>query len=96
MNASLYRHIAEKSGVELRPARQNQLGQLIELGVPEEAIHFYREAEPARCAEIAKVRLWPIQHVVEENTDYVRGCYVCPHGYVVSQRRSAETRSAST
>jgi SMI1/KNR4 family protein SUKH-1 len=83
MNANLYREIAEKSKVELRPASESQLRQLIELGVPEEAILFYREAEPARCAEIAKIRLWPIKHVIEENTDYVPGCYVRPHGYVV-------------
>jgi hypothetical protein len=83
MNANLYREIAEKSRVELRPASESQLRQLIELGVPKEAILFYREAEPARCAEIAKTRLWPIKNVIEENTDYVPGCYVRPHGYVV-------------
>lgn len=53
------------------------------MGVPQEAIRFYREAEPTRCVEIAKIRLWPIKDVIEENTDYVPGCYVRPHGYVV-------------
>jgi hypothetical protein len=80
MNANVYREIAEKSKVELRPASESQLRQLIELGGPEEAILFYREAEPIRCAEIAKIRLWPIKQVIEENTDYVPGCYVRPHG----------------
>jgi hypothetical protein len=83
MNPDLYREIIAKSKVELRPASHAQLQQLMELHVPEEAIHFYREAEPSQCAEIARVRLWPIKHVIEENTDYVPGCYVQPHGYVV-------------
>jgi hypothetical protein len=65
MNPDLYRQIAEKSRVELRPASQAQLRQLMELRVPEEAIRFYREAEPTRCAEIARVRLWPIKNVIE-------------------------------
>lgn len=83
MNANLYREITEKSGVKLRPASEPRLQQLLELGVPEEAIRFYREAEPETCAEIARIRLWPIKHVIEENVDYVPGCYVCAHGYVV-------------
>lgn len=83
MNANLYREIAEKSKVELRPASESQLRQLIELGVPQDVIRFYREAEPTRCAEIARIRLWPIKDVIEENTDYVPGCFVRPHGYVV-------------
>ena len=83
MDVNLYREIVVKSRVELRPATQAQLQQLMELRVPEEAIRFYREPEPTRYAEIARVRLLPIKHVVEENTDYVPGCYVQPHGYVV-------------
>lgn len=33
--------------------------------------------------KIARIRLWPIKNVIEENTDYVPVCYVRPHGYVV-------------
>jgi hypothetical protein len=83
MNANLYREIEEKSKVELRPASESEIRQLKELGVPEDAVRFYREAEPTRCAEIAKIRLWPIKHVIEENADYVPGCFVRPYGYVV-------------
>jgi hypothetical protein len=52
MNAELYRLVAVKSGVELRSASKDQIRELIDLGVPEDAIDFYREAEPASCAEI--------------------------------------------
>lgn len=50
MNPNLYREIAEKSKVEFRPASETQLRQLMELHAPEEAIRFYREAEPSECA----------------------------------------------
>lgn len=83
MNANLYKLIAEKSGVKLRPANESQLRALIELGVPQQAVNFYREAEPGACAEIAEIRLWPIKDIIEENTKYVPGCYVRPHGYIV-------------
>ena len=83
MNAELYRLVAVKSGVELRSASKDQIRELIDLGVPEDAIDFYREAEPASCAEIEDIRLWPISDVLEENTKFVPGCYVRPHGYIV-------------
>jgi SMI1/KNR4 family protein SUKH-1 len=50
--------------------------------MPEEGCAFYRSFEPSRCAEIAKVRLWPINDVLIENTDAVPGCDVQPLGYV--------------
>jgi hypothetical protein len=83
MNDELHRAIATKSGVELRPATEGDLRELRNLNAPEDAIAFYREAEPTRCAEIKRIRLWPITKVVEENTDYIPGCYVQQYGYVV-------------
>ena len=83
MNDELYRTLTVHSGVALRPASDDGIRQLQTLGIPEDAIAFYREAEPAECAEIEKIRLLPITDVVEENTNYVPGAYIHPHGYVV-------------
>jgi hypothetical protein len=82
-NTELRDQIAAKSGILLQPANETGIEQLRSLKVPEDAIAFYREAEPAECAEIEKIRIWPIKDVVEENTNYVPGCYIQPHGYVV-------------
>jgi hypothetical protein len=82
-DSQLRDQIAAKSGVQLGPANETGIEQLRVFKVPDDAIAFYREAEPSRYAEIEKIRLWPIQQVVEENTDYVPGCYARPHGYVV-------------
>ena len=75
--------IRQKSKVEFRPASRGGIDQLRSIGVPEDALTFYRDSEPAIMAEINKVRLWPISHIVVENRDYVPGCYVQPCGYVV-------------
>jgi len=83
MNDDLARAIATQCGVALRPASDDGIRQLQALGIPDDAITFYRQAEPAECAEIEKIRLWPIKRVAEENTDYVPGCYTQPYGYVV-------------
>jgi hypothetical protein len=80
---SLLDQIREKSGVEFRPATPARLEQLRALGVPDDALTFYRDSEPAKYVEIAKVRLWPITQVLSENKDYVPGAYAQPCGYVV-------------
>jgi len=53
------------------------------LGVPEDALQFYRQATPARIAEIGKVRLWNVGDLEVENRDAVPGYYALPCGYVV-------------
>jgi hypothetical protein len=53
------------------------------LGVPHDALQFYRNSAPVRMAEIEKVRLWNVKDIVVENTDAVPGCYAHPCGYVV-------------
>jgi len=81
--AELAKQIVEKSDVPLRPATPESIADLRKLGVPDEAIAFFSEFEPARCAEIEDIRLWPLQEVLAENKDYVPGCYVVQHGYIV-------------
>jgi len=80
---SLAKQMTEKSGVALRPALQESCSALQRMGIPAEAIAFFSEFEPAQCAEIEDVRLWPLQEVLAENTDYVPGCYIVQYGYVV-------------
>ena len=80
--APLIEQIAEQTGVEFRPASPMELAKLEALGVPESILAFYREFEPSDCAE-GQVRLWPIEHVLEENEAYVPGAYASKHGYIV-------------
>jgi len=89
MNDELYRNITARSGVELRPANEDGIRQLQALSFPLNAVAFYRTAEPTSCAEINEARLLPIHDVVEENTNYVPGAYIHPHGYVVVATSSA-------
>jgi hypothetical protein len=79
----LTEEIAAKSGVPLRPAAPESVFALERLGTPNEAITFFREFEPAECADIDGVRLWPIQEIVAENKEYVPGCYIIESGYIV-------------
>ena len=53
------------------------------LGVPEDALQFYRIAVPARMAEIGKARLCTVNDMVIENRDAVPGCFAHPSGYTV-------------
>jgi hypothetical protein len=69
--------------VEFRPAASAALEQLRAIGAPEDALEFYRDSAPTKCSEIDDIRLWPIVDVLEENKDYVPGCFIQPHGYVV-------------
>jgi hypothetical protein len=80
---SLLDEIKQKSRVEFRPATAGKMDKLRALGLPEDALTFYRDSEPARTAEIAKVRLRTIEDIVDENRDYVPGAYTQPCGYVV-------------
>lgn len=80
--APLILQIADQTGVEFRAASPADLAKLEALGVPASILGFYREFEPSECAE-GQVRLWPIQHVLEENEAYVPGAYASKHGYIV-------------
>jgi hypothetical protein len=80
---TLLDEIKQKTRVEFRSATAEKMEKLRALGLPEDALTFYRDSEPTRTAEIAKVRLRTIEDIVEENRDYVPGAYTQPCGYVV-------------
>jgi hypothetical protein len=80
---NLVEQISQKSGVAFRPAASSALEQLRAIGMPEDALAFYANSEPARWAEINRVRLSPIRDVLQENKDYVPGYHLHPLGYVV-------------
>jgi hypothetical protein len=75
--------IMEKSKTEFPPAREAEMQTLQTLGMPEDALHFYRNSVPTRMAEIGKIRFWDVGNVVVENTDAVPGYYAHPCGYIV-------------
>jgi hypothetical protein len=77
------KQIAEKSGVALRPASEKSHSALQRLGIPDDVIAFFNEFQPAECADIDGVRIWPAKEVLAENKDYVPGCYVVEYGYIV-------------
>ena len=74
--------IAEQTGVYFRASSPFELAKLEAFGLPESVLDFYREFEPSECAE-GQIRLWPIEHILEENEALVPGCYSVRHGYVV-------------
>jgi len=75
--------IAQRSETRLRPASSEAIVQLQTLGLNGGVVDFYRRYEPAECAEIDDVRLWPISEVVAENRSYVPGANLVGHGFVV-------------
>ena len=80
---TLLDEIRQKSGTEFRPIEGATLEQLRLLGVPEDALTFYRDSEPVDVAEIGKVRICSGSQIFAENRDYVPGLYARPCGYVV-------------
>ncbi len=80
---TLLDQIRQLSRTEFRPATRGEMQSLQALGMPEDALSFYRDAVPTRMAEIAKVRLWKVGELDIENRDAVPGCYALPCGYVV-------------
>ena len=78
----LIAQITEQSGVAFRAASPFDLSKLEALGLPQSVLDFYGAYEPSECVE-CQVRLWPIEHILEENEALVPGCYASKHGYVV-------------
>ena len=78
----LIEQIAEQTGVAFRAASPFELSKLEAFGLPQSVIDFYGAFEPAECAG-EEIRLWPIEHILEENEALVPGCYVSKHGYIV-------------
>lgn len=79
---ALIEQIAEKTGVAFRAASPFDLAKLEAFHLPEAVLDFYRDFEPSECVE-GQVRLWPIEHILEENEALVPGCYAARHGYIV-------------
>jgi len=75
--------ISQRSGTRLCPASPESVALLKELGLTGSVVDFYGRYEPAECAEIDDVRLWPIAEVVAENRDYVPGANLIGHGLIV-------------
>jgi hypothetical protein len=80
---SLLDQIKEKSRVEFHPADPDLLEKVASLGLPNDALVFYRNSAPTQTAEIADVRMCPLTDILSENTEYVPGYYARPCGYVV-------------
>jgi hypothetical protein len=74
--------ISRKAGVSLGSATEADLRRLADVGAPESIVSFYRQYEPKAAAEIGNARLWPIVDIIAENTDYVPGADLRPHGFV--------------
>jgi hypothetical protein len=74
--------IAEQSGSKFRSASADDLASLRDLGLPQSVIDFFATHEPAECVEAAE-RLWPISEILNENRNFVPGCNIVKHGYVV-------------
>jgi len=74
--------IAEQTGVAFRPASPFELSKLDALGLPQSVLDFYEAFEPAERAG-EEFRLWPIEHILEENEALVPGCHISKHGYIV-------------
>ena len=80
---SLLDEIKQKSRVDFRPSSPGRIADLRSLGMPEDIVAFYLNSEPARTAEIGKVRLCSIPDILVENKDAVPGYYAHACGYVV-------------
>jgi hypothetical protein len=74
--------VSGQTGVVFRPASPDDLSKLGQFGLPDSIIKFYQKFEPDSCAEL-QVRLWPIEHILEENNSLSPGFYVSKYGYVV-------------
>jgi SMI1 / KNR4 family (SUKH-1) len=78
----IIQRLSAQTGVDFGPASAADVEALAGLGVPESILTFYRSYEPRECAE-DQIRLWPIAHIIEENSNFIPGCYTAPHGYIV-------------
>ena len=74
--------ISDQLGAIFRPASPFELAKLESLGLPEPVLAFYRDFEPFG-ADAGQIRLWPIEHILEENEAAIPGCYSSQQGYVV-------------
>lgn len=81
MNTALYT-ISSQHGVTFRPALTRDLESLAKLRFPESIVQFYAQHEPEKPVE-GEVIIWPINRVIEENTNLNPGSITAPFGYFV-------------
>lgn len=74
--------IAKMTGISFRPASPESILALESLGFPQRAIEFYTNYEPEDCVE-GQVRIWPIDHIITENTEFTPGAHISRYGYFV-------------
>ncbi len=67
---------------ELRPASTEDLQRAEQAGFPTELLDFYCECEPSHFIKFEQ-RIWSIEKALAENRDYVPGCTLFPHGFIV-------------
>jgi hypothetical protein len=79
----LVEKLSADTDIAFGPATPADLEALEGLKVPPEIVSFYRRFEPQEYVELGEVRLWPIGDILRENTNYVPGCDLIPHGYIV-------------
>jgi hypothetical protein len=72
-----------KDHMMLRPASQEALEQLSQLGVPESVRTFFALAEPSEDIGSEGVYLAPINRLVESNQNAVPGIAASRYGYIV-------------
>lgn len=81
--AALIERFKNEADDRVLPASDDQIRLLTELGLPESVLVFYRFAAPEVMVEVDDVRVRSVGEVFEENQDYVPGCYVSQHRFIV-------------
>jgi hypothetical protein len=85
--ARVARRIAESVGGAVEdlfgPAEETDVDSLVQLGLPDSVLAFYRELAPVETIERNGVSLWDIAHILDENHNYSPGAEVHELGYVV-------------
>ena len=74
-----FKQRASEAGQEFQKASQDDLLLLRNLGFPDEFIEFYSACEPEIAFEFGP-RIYPVEHVVEMNTEVGPGFALQPHG----------------
>ncbi len=74
--------ISKLLSVQLGSPSQEELENLAALDPPEAVLRFYEQHAPNAMIQIGNVRLQTIDDLIEENTNYVPGADLRPHGFI--------------
>lgn len=81
------RRLAEAQGSTVAElfagGEETDLESLVQLGIPDSVLAFYRDFAPIDTIEMGNVHLWAIPQLLEENHTYSPGAEVHELGYVV-------------